>query len=201
MTAAFPYEPLGPRVSQVIGKDSLWMGAEHLLFVRNRRYVEEYFRFDYRDIQAIVIREKPRFIVAPFWLFGCFIALTAAFTGTVSSLAWLKAGGWIALAALALYWLGSSIFDSCSCHLQTAVGLYELTGLYRVRPARAAVAILESRIAAVQGVLPEEWSMPVQSPQPLPVSNPGVMGAGTTGSNQIMLPAIACFALLVDALF
>ena len=94
------------------------------------------------------------------------------------------------------YWVAMSIFGSCSCHLRTAVGSYELAGLYRRWMARRALETLKSRIEA-QGALPEDWTAddPLFDPV-MPVPETGPAGPWPTA-----LAALACIALLLDALF
>ncbi len=53
----------------------------------------------------------------------------------------------------------TSLFTSCSCQLQTAVGAYSLPGLYRMRAAQHVLQTLEARISEVQGALPEDWTV------------------------------------------
>src|SRR3990172_8730879 len=45
------------RASFAFVRNSLWLGEDHLLHVMNRGYTEEYKRFYYRDIQAVLVRQ------------------------------------------------------------------------------------------------------------------------------------------------
>ena len=198
MAAPFPYQRIGPATSRVTGHDGLWLADDHLLVVHNTRFVEDYLRFDLREIQAIVIRKQFRFVVPVYWLLGCIAAFIVAIAGTVrgSSLTDL---GWGGLALLGIYWLFASLAGSCSCHLQTAVDCYELPGLYRDRAARRVLQILEQRIAAVQGVLAEDWAAEGVSEHPVPHPASEAEFIGGTLSPPA-LSALACVALLLDAL-
>ncbi|HTA43129.1 MAG TPA: hypothetical protein VK789_11820 [Bryobacteraceae bacterium] len=198
MAASFPYQRIGPATPHITGHDSLWLADDHLLVVHNTRFVEDYLRFDLNEIQAIIIRRQFRFVVPVYWLLGCIAAFIVAIAGTVrgSSLTDL---GWGALVLLGIYWLFASLAGSCSCHLQTAVDCYELPGLYRDRAARRVVQLLEQRIAVVQGTLPQDWAAPDTSEGAMPHSAPDAeLIVGTLSS--AFLPALACLALLLDAL-
>jgi hypothetical protein len=160
MTAGFPYTRLGPRTPHLLGHDSLWLSADHLLAVHNRRFVEEYQRFELREIQAIVITKQRRFVIPVYWAAAFIAVLITTIAWTVGSRAALSNDAWEAiLALLGLYWLLISLFGSCSCQLQTAVGAYPLPGLYRQRAAQRVLRTLEARISEVQGTLPEEWAV------------------------------------------
>ena len=41
-------------------RTQLWLGPEHLLLVETDGYREYYKRFNYRDIQAFIIRKTPQ---------------------------------------------------------------------------------------------------------------------------------------------
>lgn len=196
MKAAFPYDRLGPRGARLFGYDRLWVGPDHLLAVHNRRFVEEYRRFEWREIQAIVIRKQPRFIVPVYWLAACAAAFALAMTGTVGGNERPADAGWTILIVLGVYWLRASIADSCVCHIQTAVGSYELPGLYRRWTARRALRTLEARISEAQGTLPDNWAADAGFDDPAEV----VPQARPTSGRLALLPALACVALLADAL-
>jgi hypothetical protein len=196
MKTEFPYRRIGRRAPLILGSDTLWLGSGHVLSVRNRRFVEEYRRFDLREIQAIVVQKRARFVLPVYWLLACAAAFGAAVAGTAYDKKWLTYSGWAALALLGAYWAVASIFGSCSCHLRTAVGSYELPGLYRRWIARRALQTLDASISEAQGALPEDWiadDTPDPAPPP-PEANPA-------DRLPTVLAALACIALLLDALF
>jgi hypothetical protein len=121
------------------------------------RFQEQYKRFYFRDVQAIVITKVPRFVVstpllaaAVLLLAGVLIlrALVPAMDG------WL----WLLLAALTGLWLYVSAAQSCICRLYTAVSREDLPSIYRMWTARKALPDLERRIAEVQGIFTENWT-------------------------------------------
>jgi hypothetical protein len=135
----------------------LWTGSDHILSVKGARFQEQYKRFYFRDIQAIVVTKVPRFIVttpivalAALLLIGLLIVRLRLPALTD----WL----WLLLAALTAGWIYVSVAQSCTCRLYTAVSREDLPSLYRMWTARKAVAELERRIAEVQGVFTEDWA-------------------------------------------
>jgi hypothetical protein len=195
MTAAFPYTRLGPRTPHVFGHDSLWLSTDHLLAVRNRRFSEQYQRFELREIQAVVMAKTARFVVPVYWLAACLALLIVVImrsSGVVAETVWAV------LALLVLYWVAASLLQSCTCQLQTAVGGYDLPGLYRVRAARRVLQTLEARISEVQGVLPEDWTEdPSVDVPPVAAEAPSPEAPSRTS---IIVAVLACLALLLDAL-
>jgi hypothetical protein len=198
MTAAFPYTRLGPRTAHLLGHDSLWLSENHLLAVHNRRFVEDYQRFELREIQAIVIRKQGRFVIPVYWAVVSVTLLIAVIAGKVRGNAALTNDAWVILALLGIYWLVTSLFWSCSCQLQTAVGAYSLPGLYRMGSAQHVLRILEARIAEVQGALPEDWTADDRAevtPRVADETSPA-----TATRTATMVAVLACLTLFIDAL-
>jgi len=167
MTSNFPYTRLPGTRRGVLLSASLWMGSDHFLLVRNTRFAETYKRFFYRDVQAILVRQSPRFSVPAYWFIACVLfALTAIFEQFLP--------GWhhsyislLALAGLLVWLLVESLFLSCTCHVKTAVSSEELTSLFRIRSARQALDLLSTRIEDAQGALGPDLILPgnLQVPQ------------------------------------
>jgi hypothetical protein len=135
---------------------SLWAGSDHVLSVYSTGYTEEYKRFYYRDIQAIVNRKVNHgalvnFFSALFLIFFSLLAITRT-TTAVAVVWWIFSG--ISLLILA----GNLLLGpTCICHIQTAVTREELPSLGRERTARKVVNILRPLIEAAQGALnPDE---------------------------------------------
>jgi hypothetical protein len=198
MTAAFPYTRLGPRTPHLLGYDGLWLSDDHLLAVRNRRFVEEYQRFELREIQAIVVTKQARFVIPVYWAAACIAVLIAAIVGKVRGSAALTNDAWVILTLLGVYWLAASLFGSCSSQLQTAVGAYPLPGLYRMRAAQRVLRILEARISEVQGALPEEWTADDSAEVTPRVVDDTTSTSATRAATIIAM--LACLTLFIDAL-
>jgi len=198
MTAAFPYTRLGPRTPHLVGHDSLWLSADHLLAVRNRRFVEEYQRFELREIQAIVIQKQGRFVIPVYWAVASVTLLIAVIVGKVRGNAALTNDAWVILALLGVYWLVTSLFWSCSCQLQTAVSAYSLPGLYRIGAAQRVLQTLEARISEVQGALPEDWIADDSVDVTTRVGDETPPATATRAAT--IVAVLACLTLFIDAL-
>lgn len=200
MKADFPYLKLPGARKGVLNSSSLWMGEDHCLLVRNTRFSEVYKRFYYKDIQAILIRQGPRFFVPPYWFIGVLIS-------GIASIVFLAIGRreamWFSLACLIglVIWLSvESLFRSCTTHVKTAVSLEELTALSRTRYALRALDILRSKIEGVQGAMPVEDTLEIPA---VPVFQaPSAPAQALPPSGMAMVWSLASFLFLfVDAGF
>jgi uncharacterized membrane protein len=133
----------------------LWQGRDHLLLVYNSGYAEDYKRFYYRDIQAIVTRKTARGMV---WniVLALFAVFFAALAFTTSD-----REGTIVLGSFAGFFLLLLLTNAlrgptCVTHLQTAVSREDLPSLNRLRVTRKVVGRLRPLIEAAQGALSAE---------------------------------------------
>lgn len=131
-------------------RHSLWLGADHLLKIENRLYTEEYRRFYYRDIQAIMIRRTMHWIV---WniIFGVLCGGSVGLSIQVR-----EPGGQIIGASLAGLSLLAILVNSLwgptyACHLRTAVQTVALPSLSRRRYVCKALDLLQPLIVQAQG--------------------------------------------------
>jgi hypothetical protein len=136
---------------------SVWIGSDHLLSVHSYRVREEYKRFQFRDVQAILVAQCPRFHISTRSLFIGFIWLWAYGVGTRLLPQWYGTAMWIIAATLVCAWLYISFAQSCRCRILTAVSSDELPSVYRTWTARRFLAQVEPRIAGVQGSLVGNW--------------------------------------------
>jgi len=195
------YRKLPGRRRGLIFSASLWTGADHLLSVRSARFQEQYKRFYFRDIQAIVITKVPRFLVPKRLLAAALLLIAVAILNArVAPFA-----GWVYLLVgiLAAGWLYISLAHSCTCRLYTAVSREDLPSLYRMWTARKALAELERRIAQVQGVFTEDWAeaadLHVLGPAGLS-SNPAAQGAPPVAARRrTWVSDVFLASLLADA--
>ncbi len=151
------YRKLPGRRRGFIFSSSLWTGADHLFLVKSARVQEQYKRFYFRDIQAIVVTRVPRFVISTPMLavaLALLIGVLIARFRLPALTDWL----WLLLAALAAVWIYISAAQSCTCRLYTAVSREDLSSLYRTWTARKALAELEPKIAQVQGVFTQDWA-------------------------------------------
>jgi len=146
---------------------SLWTRADHLLSVKSARFQEQYKRFYFRDIQAIVITKVPHFVISTTVVATAALLLTVVLIVRVMLPA-LDSWLWLLVSVLAAVWIYFSAAQSCTCRLYTAVSREDLPSIYRLWTARKALAELEQRIAQVQGIFTEDWSEAVETRAPGP---------------------------------
>jgi hypothetical protein len=165
----------GRRLLSAWGTDSLWLGKDHVLSIKKRGYVEEYRRFYFRDIQAILMNQTNEGMV---WnlLLGSSFAILLFFL----FLAWRvwewELGGLIAWSILTGLFLMGFLFNMirgpiCNCSLRTAVQVDRLPSLHRVRSALKMIRIIQPHIEAAQGTMSREqlFSLPLEFSAPAAV--------------------------------
>jgi hypothetical protein len=138
----------------------LWLGEDHLLAVDFTIASEEYRRFYFRDIEALVIRRTiARDVVN--WVLG-FLLLATAGPFLIAWYTQREAGFLFASIGCAVFWLVFLIINtlrgaSCRTSIRTAAQVEELPSLSRIPTARQALARLQPLIVAAQGAAtPEE---------------------------------------------
>ncbi len=181
---------------------SLWAGREHLLYVFSTGYTEEYKRFYYRDIQAIVMRKTGRGSAWNFFsALSLFLFALLALTRTTTAAA---AVFWI-LSGLSLLVLAGNLLrgPTCVCHLHTAVSTEELPSLSRERNARKAIDLLKPLIQRAQGMLTQEEIVArsaelFQQPEPASLSRAGAHPAENSYGGKVHEALF--YLLLLDGL-
>lgn len=141
-------------------RSRLWLGDDHLLAVDFTVASEEYRRFYFRDIEAVIIRRTSGRQVWN-WIL-CLLLLLSA--GPFVALWWSEGEGGFLVASiiLALFWLVFIVINSargatCQTHLRTAVQQEQLPSLGRLPVARKVLARVQPLIVAAQGAAtPEE---------------------------------------------
>jgi hypothetical protein len=160
------YEKLPGRTSYFAGVAKLWAHQDYLLAVTTYFGVENYRRYFYRDIQALMIRRTR----ARFWwnlgfgvcavLLGCgALGFWLASRRPEANLANFSIGSAIALSVLAGLFVFALIWNSvrgatCVLVAQMATGPQSLPGVTRVRPARKILAQVAPRIVEAQSGTP-----------------------------------------------
>ncbi len=159
MTGSEPeYQKLpgkGRQKRRPFGFAKLYLGKDHLLCLYNSAYTEDYRRFYFKDIQAIVVAKNSR---------RDRLSATYGVAALLSLLlAFLLGGNWavffMILAFLLLINIGHNAYQgaTCTCRLYTAVSQEELPSLGRLKNAQKALDIIRPLIEASQGKLsPEE---------------------------------------------
>ena len=169
------YRRLPGRTSGFLSYSRLWLGPDHLLFARTTGFSEEYKRFYFRDIQALVTRrtELREILNAVFAFTAIVFGVMSYFSDTgLQVFLLVMAGAFIV--ALLVNWLRG---PTCVCHLRTAVQNEELTPLKRFRVARKVIDRLRPDLEKAQGPLAPELLQPkpplMAGPDPLrPAAQP-----------------------------
>jgi len=152
------YRRLPGRQAGLFSYSRVWLGSDHLLLARTAFFSEEYKRFYFRDIQAVVTRRTERREIL-----GVIFAFAAIFFGVLSV---FTDSGWrtflfvmtgTVLFALLVNWLRG---PTCVCHLRTAVQTEELSPLKRFRATRKVIERLKPKIQEAQGLLAPELLRP-----------------------------------------
>lgn len=162
-----PYTKLTPRRRTFSGYTQLWLASDHLLLLSNTRLSEQYKRFSFADIQAIVVTRLPSQIVLQIVMI-------------VAALAWM--GLWFFVdskperwaieisGAFALLWPIVDIARGprCRCVLRTRVSGELLAPVNRTKTADKFLALLRPVIESVQGALPDGASVAIVAPTDVP---------------------------------
>jgi hypothetical protein len=135
-------------------KASLYAGPDHLLSVYNSFFTEDYRRFYFRDIQAIVVSGTP---ARTRWS-----ALSGSIALLLLLLAYLAGEYWgvffISLAILFLIIFAVNFLKgpTCCCRLYTAASQTELPSLGRLGYAMKTLDIIRPLIEQSQGTISTE---------------------------------------------
>jgi hypothetical protein len=163
---------------------TLWMGDDHLLAVDSNGYSEDYTRYHYKDIRAVMVRRTAR---GRNWN----IILAAALGLCLFAFAWYAFYPSGALAVLVVF--GAPLLltgllvntlrgPTCRCHILMPLGIHELPTLRRIRTVRKTLDRLRPCIGERQGtIMPEYSSARAESStaEPLPISAESLSKGGT----------------------
>jgi hypothetical protein len=134
-------------------RQSLWLGDDHLLRISCSGYSEDYKRFYYRDIQAIITQKTQRGGILTI-VFASLAVLTAAVFTPIG----INTGRTAFVIGTILFGIfiiplviNVALGPTCVCHLCTAVQMELLRSLRRLRTARAAIRLLRPLVEQAQG--------------------------------------------------
>jgi hypothetical protein len=168
------YRKLPGRRRGFLFGSSVWLGSDHLLLVKSARFREEYKRFYFRDVQAIVVAKARRFhistraaVIAALWFATLGFGMHYA--------GWSWAHGLVGFLTVNA-WFYVSIMRSCRCRIYTAVSSDDLPSLYRTWTARRFLKKVEPYLAQAQGAIEGNWAEAVEDKQigPLPEGRVGL---------------------------
>ncbi len=144
----------GTKKGLMIGRYTLWQAVDHLLHIYSRAGVEDYKRFYFNDIQAIITRKTIAGKVLNVVLGLLFLCFTLPVI--------LNDGGWFAFwaaldgALLILLLINLYRGPTCETKLLTAVQTEKLHSLHRLKNAFKVMNDLRSQVQSVQGILSRE---------------------------------------------
>jgi hypothetical protein len=119
----------------VIARASAWAGEDHILLVEGSRVSETYKRVYFRDVQALLITKRNRFVIqTPWFLFLPALVVLLYRLPAEWQITGITAGV-LVLAAL-VYLYVASVFYSCRFYIATAVGNVQVGSVFRVWQAR-----------------------------------------------------------------
>lgn len=142
-------------VATTAPRSNLWLGANCVLQVNSGPMRDDYRRFYYQDIQTLQLSRTPRGLFYNLILgtLVLFFGLIAGFAGDLG----VRVGGGVPGTVFAALLIVNVVRGpTVHCLLRTAVGLYPLPSLSRLRSAQRAFVRIRERVEAVQGTLSEE---------------------------------------------
>jgi hypothetical protein len=140
----------------VIARASAWLGPDHILLVQGSRVTETYKRVYFRDVQALLVTKRNRFVLQTQLLL-----IPPALLIAVLSLPtdWRETGSLLAVligVAVLLYLFIVGSFYSCRLYIATAVGNVQVASVFRVWQAQKFHAKLGPLVMASQSPKPSQ---------------------------------------------
>jgi hypothetical protein len=152
MAAANEYQRAGNRGTTLSGEHRLFIGPDHLLLVITSGYVELAKRFNFRDVQSIIIQESPARLIWNWALgFGFACSMLFLILGWSDFPSRMLALGLASLFSVPLI-INNARGPTCACYLQSAVQKERLYSLSRTRKARRFLDKVTPRLLEAQGV-------------------------------------------------
>ena len=149
--------------SSLTKRTRVWLGKDHVLSVQNLGYSEEYRRFYFRDIQAIIVQKTSLSAIFN-WILG--LVLIAPLLGVFAGLMALMKRPFqsddlvlfIPLCLFGAILLVSLVMNiargaTCACYIKTAVQTERLPALNRIRTAQKFIETIMPLIAEAQGAI------------------------------------------------
>jgi hypothetical protein len=151
----------GSKKGFLFGKYTLWQDADHLLLIFSRFGVEDYKRFYFSDIQAIITRKTVAGKVHNI-VMGC---LSLLFLTPVFSLDSPWSFFFLTVSAIMFFILLINLYlgPTCETRLMTAVQNEKLQSLYRLKKTLRVMDSIRPQIRQAQGSLSREDLMKIPS--------------------------------------
>lgn len=142
------YRRLPGRIMGFVRCPSVWMGDDHILVVDGTRFHETYRRVYFRDVQALIIQRKRRFVMQwPYALAIPFLVVAQLQLYPYRMTIPILIVGLIAAAVLAFL----SIQFGCYLDIATAVGNIRIRSVIFTWTARRLARKVTPAIVAAQG--------------------------------------------------
>jgi hypothetical protein len=158
------YRKLPGAYRSPMNKWTLWIAADHLLLIRSWRLSEEYRRFYFRDVQAIIVRRRDGASHQPvirFAIMGILgVLFLVSYRGEFGGLTSLLLFGYL------FWWLRR---PDCVCHIQTATQTERIPPLSRLHTANRVIREIRSKIEAAQSENPAGAASSEPQPPPPPI--------------------------------
>lgn len=184
----------GVKKGFLIGKYSLWQGRDHLLYIFSRFGAEDYKRFYFNDIQAIITRKSISGKIQNI-IMGCFILmflLPVFFFDEGWSVFYGVICGLTLIFLLINFYKG----PTCETKVLTAVQAERLQSLSRLKTACRVMDRLRPHIQQSQGVLKSEdlAKLPVRpADRRAPKSAAAAAATSSTGRIHMIMFALILF--------
>jgi hypothetical protein len=153
------YHRLSGKKRGFYSQRSLWLGADHLLAVDSTGYSENYRRFYFKDIQAVITRKSARGkIWNVIWavLTGLTALLVVILIKKPYTLPPFVFGGALCVAFLAALLINVLRGPTCICHIRMPFAVHELPSLRRFKHVRKMLDELRPLVQRYQGVVSVE---------------------------------------------
>jgi hypothetical protein len=189
------YTKLPVKKRGAVGISRLYLASDHLLSLESNTYTENYFRFYFTDIQAIVTRRSDRGTIWSILLGFLALLLTTCTVGAAAPPMDYSVFFWAPLAVAFLAIAGYNLYlgPTCETHIQTALGTHEIPALNRVKSAQRMLRRIKPLIDQAQGrVLTKEEIMQHETMPLEHDPSPGLAApAPDTASGQLVVSAEA----------
>lgn len=172
----------------IFGMSSLWLGNDHLVYVKGRgflvSFVEEYQRFRLSDIQALSIARTSRFGKGFLYLFALLVCsaiitliLTLSDGLSIAASVFVSLFLVVGLAFLALLIRHLILGPTCVCDLQTGLTRERITPLNRYHRSLETIQLIEKLVRESQADLSLEGTGTRESGAVIEMSR-GFLGEG-----------------------
>ncbi len=170
--------------SGLITIETLWAGENHLLAIFNRRFSEEYKRFYFNDIQAVITQKTHNGKII-----NIVLGLLIAFFSLFLLPGWSGFPGVMTGFLLLLLMINLLRGPTCHTYIRTAIQTERIPSLHRLRTAEKVMDRLKPLIEKAQGALRREdiVAAPPVFYRPMQPSRPATVISQDRGNVHVVL--------------